>query len=136
MNTSLRIRKRSVITLILFPSFVFAALSGVMLYIWPPRGAIKKESFTLLGGDHHFWEDLHVMGGLLMITAVFFHLIMNWKMLVKHTVDVNPDTKKNFISKEVLIGMAFFVLILGSAVWNVFPETFIADLRQAIRKLW
>lgn len=134
-------KKRSLITLLLLPSFLFCAGSGLILYIWPPRGIAQKTDTSLLGGDHHFWESLHMTGGLLMIAVVAFHLFMNWKTLKTHVVPAGtpqkPGNAPQFaISREALAGIAFFILILSAAIWNFFPESAVMNLREGIHELW
>lgn len=130
------IRKRSVTTLILLPSFVFAAVSGIVLYIWPPKGIARKTDFTLLGGDHHVWETLHITGSLLMVAAVIVHLFMNGKVLAAHIVCERTKAGPLPVSREAVIGLLFFALILAAVIGNVFPASAIMDMREGIREWW
>ena len=129
------LRKRSVVTLVLLPSFIFVTMSGVMLFIWPPRGVISGD-FALLGGDHHFWEELHIMGSILMMAVMVFHLFMNWKPLKGHLVGQRAEYAKLPISREAVMGILFFGIILASAIGDFFPESAIMDLREGVRELW
>ena len=136
---SQKIRKRSVVTLVLLPSFILLALSGIALYIWPPKGVAGKMDFSLLGQDHDFWEDLHMMAGFLMILLFGFHIFMNFMTLKSHVVREERTADgpiKRGISKEFLIGLGFFLVIVSAALWNFFPESAIVELREVIREMW
>ena len=75
--------------------------------------------------DKDQWDTLHTVFGLLMILFGIWHVILNWKAIVKY-----------FASKEFFITTVAVLLITVGSVANVPPFKTIMDAGEKIKKSW
>jgi hypothetical protein len=78
-------QKNWLIDLALFGSAIVAILSGIY-FLFVPSGGFQggRNRFYNLQilFDRHTWDNLHTWGGIAMIAAAVFHLIIHWPWVV------------------------------------------------------
>jgi len=74
--------------MILFGLFVFECLSGLVLWLALPRGALDYSNMTQGNGraflalQRSVWVNLHAWIAVLIVSIIIVHLILNWNWAV------------------------------------------------------
>lgn len=82
VKMSTQTRKNWLIDAVVFLGGLVAALSGIY-FLFIPSGGYQGGRNPMYGVtvlfSRHTWEDLHTWGGVLMIAAALFHLVIHWQ---------------------------------------------------------
>ena len=98
-----KINKRAFTSMFLFFSFILLPLSGIPLHY------TRTESGP--GILEHFLMSVHNISALIFLIAVFVHLSLNWKTLIKY---IAAKTTEYFqFKKEMIIALIIVVFVVG-----------------------
>ena len=109
--------KRAFSAMLMFFSFVLLPLSGIPLHY--SRTNISEgmlnyflsRASTGEGMFEHFLMSVHNMSALIFLIAVFIHLSLNWKSLLKYIATKTEEYFK--FRKEMIIALFTVVVIVG-----------------------
>jgi len=114
---------------VLFGSALIAAISGLYFLYFPIGGfqGGRNPYYNIqVLFSRHTWDDLHMWGGVVMITVAVIHLILHWSWVVNMTRRMIKDiTGKNGkmnlrgrlnLLLNVIVGLSF----LATAVSGVY----------------
>ncbi len=79
---STQTRNNWLVNTAVFTGALLSMLSGIY-FLYAPSGGRSANTAILF--TRTAWEDYHIWGGLLMITAVFLHLTLHWRWIVMTT---------------------------------------------------
>lgn len=94
-----KFNKRAFISLGMFFSALGLPISGIMNH---------ELGFEGLTVERHIWMSVHNVLGLLFVIFFIFHIIFNWKPLIKHFKNVS----NHFISKEAIAAASVVLIFL------------------------
>ncbi len=121
---------RKYISLFLFYTLIAIIISGIVLYIMPHGRIAYWTDWRFLGLDKDQWDALHTIFGFLMIFFGIWHVILNWKSIVRYL----KGKAGILTSKEFLI-TTFIVLIAGvGTLTNLPPFKTVIDIGEKIKK--
>ncbi len=90
---AIRGRNKWLLAAVVFLSGLVAALSGIY-FLFVPSGGYQGGRNPWYGVtilfSRHTWDDLHTLGGVLMIVAAVVHFVIHWrwvKVMSKRTVE-------------------------------------------------
>jgi len=75
---------RKVASLTALVSFVFLALTSLILFAVPHGRVAYWSDWRMWGLSKTQWGDLHINIGVLFLVSIIFHLYFNWKPLVSY----------------------------------------------------
>jgi hypothetical protein len=132
---SIETRKNWLIDAAVFLGGILASLSGVYFLFLPSGGYQGGRNpaygITILFG-RHTWSDLHIWGGVLMITAIAVHLAIHWhwvkRMSTRMVSAMRPQGDKlstgaiTNVAIDALIGISFLVCALSGVYFLFAPS--------------
>ena len=121
---------RSFISISAFLFFIMLLLSGAAAYIKPEGSVASWQSWSFLGLDKGEWEGLHTLIGIFFLTLAFIHIVLNWRMLYLYF------RQKSFFSFEMILGVLFLLLVIGSSVFRLPPFFLLMDAGEYISDSW
>jgi len=108
---------------VLFGSALIAAISGLYFLYFPIGGfqGGRNPYYNIqVLFSRHTWDDLHMWGGVVMITVAVIHLILHWSWVVNMTRRMIKDiTGKN--GKMNLRGRFFLPLLSAGCISCLSP---------------
>ena len=123
-------RIRSFISISAFLFFIMLVLSGAAAYIKPEGSVASWQSWSFLGLDKGEWEGLHTLTGIFFLTLAVIHIILNWRMLFQYL------RQKSFFNFEMILGVLFLLLVIGSSVFRLPPVYLLMDAGEYISDSW
>lgn len=119
---------------VLFGSALIAALSGLYFLYFPSGGyqGGRNPYYNIqVLFSRHTWGDLHIWGGVVMISIAIIHLILHWSWVVNMTRRMLKDlTGKNGkmnrrgrlnLLLNVLVGLSFLVTAISGVYFLFVP---------------
>ena len=105
-------------------------LSGAAAYIKPEGSVASWQSWSLLWLDKDEWEALHTLTGIFFLILSVIHITLNWKMLCQYL------KQRSFLSLEMIFGMLFVLLVVGSSIMPFPPLSLFMDAGEYISDSW
>ena len=142
---------------VLFSSALIAAVSGIYFLYFPSGGyqGGRNPYFNIeVLFSRHTWDDLHMWGGILMISVAVFHLILHWSWFVNMARRMLKDvTGKNGkmnrrgrlnLLLNIIVGISFlftafsgvYFLFVPSGRWAVDPMFLIDRTSWSLIHTW
>ena len=82
--TTQRLSWRRFVTLQVLLGFSLLTVTGLVMFLWPPREIAMATRYTLLGAGKGTWEDVHLTFSFLFLAAVGVHLWLNRRPLLAY----------------------------------------------------
>jgi hypothetical protein len=102
---------RRVVTLTVFLSFVFLALSGVMLFLSPQGRVAYWAGWTLFGLNKDQYSAIHTTFMVLFLTAGIWHIVLNWKPITGYLKDRSRKIRLFTPESSIALALAGFFLV-------------------------
>jgi hypothetical protein len=93
--------KRAFISVALFITGLSLPVSGIMNH---------SLGFEPLTPARHFWMSAHNMSGVLFIICAVFHIVLNWRALLRHM----KNARHVVISREALAAILLLLVVVGA----------------------
>ena len=119
---------------VLFGSALIAALSGLYFLYFPSGGyqGGRNPYYNIqVLFSRHTWGDLHIWGGVVMISIAIIHLILHWSWVVNMTRRMLKDlTGKNGkmnrrgrlnLLLNLLVGLSFLITAISGVYFLFVP---------------
>jgi len=92
-----KIRKIASLTAAL--SFIVMLLTNIILYIVPQGRIAYWADWRLWNLTKEQWGNIHINTGILLLTALGFHIYYNWKPILSYLKDAELSSLKTFTKK-------------------------------------
>ena len=125
---------RPFISWMLVFSFLFMLLTGVVLFVQPYGRVAYWIDWTLLGLGKDDWEGVHICMSVLFLVAIFIHIYLNWKSLIKYVKKEAGGTLKHF--KKVVAAFVLVAVVIAGTLLGINPFQSILDLNEYAKSSW
>ena len=123
---------RRVASLLSLFLFVFAVLTGIVLYIVPPTRVANALAWTVLGFSKGEYVRVHTIASFCFLMVGIWHIWFNWEALKEYLL---PQSKEKWRS-EPLLAAGMVVLLMAGTVANVWPVSAVMDFGQTVKESW
>jgi hypothetical protein len=125
---------RRIISLTTFLSFIFLALSGIMLF-FSPRGRIANwGGWTLFGLSKEQYSAIHTTFMVLFLVTGIWHIVLNWRPIVGYLKDRSKKIRVFTPESSVALGLALIFLVGPLA--GIPPFSQFLNLGEGIKDYW
>ncbi|MGD2120145.1 MAG: DUF4405 domain-containing protein [Gemmatimonadota bacterium] len=125
---------RRIISLTVFLSFIFLALSGIMLF-FSPRGRIANwGGWTLFGFTKEEYSAVHTTFMVLFLVTGIWHIVLNWRPIVGYLKDRSKKIRVFTPESSLAMGLALLFLagpLMGLPLFKQF-----LDAGEGIKDYW
>lgn len=122
---------RKVASLTALVSFVFLALTSLILFVVPHGRVAYWSDWRLWGLSKTQWGDLHINIGVLFLVAIIFHLYFNWKPLVSY---LKTQSKQMVVfTGEFTASLIILLVFCLGTFYLVPPFSWVLDGNAAIK---
>lgn len=125
---SKQIRDKWLLDAITFIGGCLAAFTGIY-FLYVPTGGYQGGRNVYYKGTFLFerstWEDLHIWGGVIMVSAVLVHLVRNWQWVVVMSKRVMRSIRSvgTTLSQKTRVNVAINLVLglsfMGSAISGI-----------------
>ena len=125
---------RGLVSLMAGVGLLIIAVTGVVVYIVPHGRIAYWTDWRFLGLTKTTWGDMHVLGGLLLLVAVGFHVYLNWKPLMSYLVARTTGSLN--LKKEIAVSLIVGCWVVLSAMFHLPPLSYVLDLSEYVKSSW
>lgn len=125
---------RRVISLTLLLSFVFLALSGVMLFLSPQGRVAYWAGWTLFGLTKDQYSAVHTTFMVLFLSVGVWHLVLNWKPITGYLK--NRSKQMRIFTPEASIALALALFFLVGPLTGLPPFKQFLDAGVEVKEYW
>ena len=134
MKNKKQFNLRAFISLYMTIAFIIMTISGIILYT-APAGRIAHWSYwALFGFTKDQWQAFHIMFTFIFVIAGIFHIIYNWKPLIKYISNKMSGTTS--IRKELIYSVLFSVFVFGGTYYKIPPFINVIDFGEYLTDSW
>lgn len=127
-------RLRRFITLTVFISFVFLALTGVMLFLSPQGRIAHWSGWQMLGLSREQYVALHTTFMVLFLVVGIWHIVYNWKPIVTYLKSRSKNVR--VLTLESWSALALGVVILAGTLVGAPPFQQFLGIGESIKAFW
>ncbi|TFH64345.1 MAG: DUF4405 domain-containing protein, partial [Gemmatimonadales bacterium] len=110
---------RRVISLTTFFSFIFLALSGIMLFLSPQGRVAYWAGWTLFGLSKDQYTAVHTTLMVLFLVTGIWHIVLNWRPIVGYLKD--RSKKIRVFTPESSLALALALAFLAGPLLRFPP---------------
>jgi hypothetical protein len=114
--------------------FLVITVSGIVAFIMPHGRIAYWTNWRLLGLSKTNWNDIHILGSLLFLGAICFHIYFNWKPLVNYFV--GKAGRLPNLKREIALSLVVGFLFVMSAILHLPPISYVLDLNNYVKESW
>ncbi len=125
---------RGFVSLLAAFSFVFAFISGIILYFTPQGRIAYWINWKFLGLTKTDWTNMHIIFCIVFMLTAFFHLYYNWNVLINY---IYSKAKKAMnLKKELAIVCILVILSFIGSLKPFPPFSLIIDFSDYLKNAW
>lgn len=125
---------RGFVSLLIAFSFLFAFISGIILYFTPQGRIAYWINWKFLGLTKTDWTNMHIIFCIIFMLTAFFHLYYNWNVLINY---IYSKVKKAMnLKKELAIVSLLIVLSFIGSLKPFPPFSLIIDFSDYLKNAW
>lgn len=125
---------RGFVSLLTAFSFLFAFVSGVVLYFTPQGRIAYWINWKFLGLTKTDWTNMHIIFCIVFMITAFFHIYYNWNVLINY---IYSKAKKAMnLKKELAIVSLLIVLSFIGSLKPFPPFSLIIDFSDYLKNAW
>lgn len=125
---------RGFVSLLTAFSFVFAFISGIILYFTPQGRIAYWINWKFLGLTKTDWTNMHIIFCIVFMLTAFFHVYYNWNVLINY---IYSKAKKALnLRKELTVVCAIVILSFIGSLKPFPPFNFLLDLSDYLKNAW
>lgn len=136
----IKFRSRAVTSLLMLFGFLVLVVSGVVLYAAPRGRTARDIDWQVLFLEKAEWSNLHLVFGAVFIIAGFYHLALNRHPLFSYFRQKmrqgTSGTRRAALRLEPVVALAVALLLIGTAIGNAPPASYLVDLHHTIVDSW
>lgn len=125
---------RRVISLTVFASFFFLALSGIMLFLSPQGRVAYWSGWTLLGLTKDQYSAVHTTFMVLFLSVGIWHIVLNWKPITGYLKDRSRQIR--IFTPESTVALALAALFLVGPLAGFPPFKQFLDAGVEVKDYW
>ncbi len=125
---------RRVISLTTFLSFIFLALSGLMLFLSPQGRVAYWAGWTLFGLSKDQYSAVHTTLMVLFLATGIWHIVLNWRPIVGYLKD--RSKKIRIFTPESSLALALALAFLAGPLLRFPPFSQFLDAGADIKGYW
>jgi hypothetical protein len=125
---------RRVVSLTVLLSFVFLALSGIMLFLSPQGRVAYWSGWTLFGLSKDEYSAIHTTFMTLFLVGGIWHIVLNWRPITGYLKD--RSKKIRLFTPESSVALALTLLFLLGPLAGFFPFKQFLDAGEGIKAHW
>jgi len=125
---------RRVISLTVFLSFIFLALSGIMLFVSPQGRVAYWAGWKMLGLSKDQYSEVHTTFMILFLVTGIWHIVLNWKPIVGYMK--NRSKQVRFFTPESTLAMLLTAAFLVGPLAGLFPFRQYLDAGADVKAYW
>ncbi len=125
---------RRVISLTLILSFVFLALSGIMLFVSPQGRVAHWAGWTLFGLTKDQYSAIHTNFMVLFLTVGIWHIVLNWRPITGYLK--NRSKKIRLLTPESALALGLSLVFLVGPLTGLFPFQQFLDAGEDVKAFW
>jgi hypothetical protein len=127
-------KTRRLVTFTVLTSFVFLALTGIVLFFSPQGRIAYWSGWRMLGLSREQYVALHTTFMALFLVVGVWHIVLNWKPIVNYLKD---RTKKVRMSTpEFSVALALSGLFFVGTLAGLFPFQQFLGVGEAVKDYW
>lgn len=128
------INPRGFVSLLTAFSFLFAFVSGIILYFTPQGRVAYWINWKFLGLTKTDWTNMHIIFCIVFMITAFFHIYYNWNVLINY---IYSKVKKAMNLKKELAVVTLLVLLSFIGSLSPFPPfSLLLDLSDYLKSSW
>lgn len=125
---------RRLVSLTALTSFVFLALTGIMLFFSPQGRVAYWSGWRLLGLSREQYVALHTTFMVLFVVVGVWHIVLNWKPIVNYLKDRTKRVR--VLTPEFSIALALGGLFFVGTLAGLFPFQQFLGIGEAVKDYW
>ncbi len=125
---------RGLVSLMAAVGFLIITVTGLVVYIMPHGRIAYRTDWRFLGLSKTTCGDMHILGGLLLLVAIGFHIYFNWKSLMSYLV--TRTTRSLNLKKEIAVSLIVGSWVVMNAMFHIPPLSYILDLNEYVKSSW
>lgn len=130
----LDMKTRRVISLTVLLSFVFLALSGIMLFFSPQGRVAYWAGWRIFGLSKDQYTAIHTTFMILFLVTGIWHIVLNWKPIVGYLKD--RSKKIRVFRPESSLALGLTLLFLVGPLTGLPPFKQFLDAGEGIKAYW
>lgn len=125
---------RGFVSLLIAFSFIFAFISGVILYFTPQGRIAYWINWKFFGLTKTDWTNMHIIFCIVFMITAFFHIYYNWNALINY---IYSKVKKAMNLKKELAAVSLLILLSFIGSLKPFPPfNLLLDLSDYLKSSW
>jgi hypothetical protein len=125
---------RRIISLTVFLSFIFLALSGIMLFLSPQGRVAYWAGWTLLGLSKEEYTSVHTTFMVLFLVTGIWHIVLNWRPIVGYLKD--RSKKLRVFTPESSVAVVLSAAFLLGPLFRIPPFEQFLNAGEDIKGYW
>ena len=125
---------RRLVSFTALTSFVFLALTGLMLFFSPQGRVAYWSGWRMLGLSREQYVALHTTFMLLFLVVGIWHIVLNWKPIVNYLKDRRK--KVRVFTPEFSVALALSGLFFVGTLAGLFPFQQFLSVGEAVKGYW
>jgi hypothetical protein len=125
---------RSLVSFYLLFAAIVLLVSGVVLFISPPGRVAHSTDWRFLGFNKEQWEAIHTLPGYVGTVFAVWHLILNWKAMLRYLQDRARRVYK--LKAEFVVALLLTGIVWAGAALHLPPFGTVMDWGEGIKETW
>jgi hypothetical protein len=125
---------RRIISLTVLVSFLFLALSGIMLFLSPQGRVAYWAGWAMLGLSKEQWSSVHITYMVLFLVIGVWHIVLNWRPIVGYLK--NRSKQIRVFTPESSVAMGLALLFFVGPLLRIPPFAQFLDASDGIKAYW
>lgn len=115
-------------------SFLFIAISGIILYITPPGRVANWTDWRFLFLSKHEWQAVHTILSFMFVISAGFHIYFNWKVLVTYLRTKLQEGMK--MKRELALSSIIILAVISLTLVDAPPFSTVMNFGADISNSW
>lgn len=125
---------RGFVSLLTAFSFLFAFISGIVLYFTPQGRIAYWINWKFLGLTKTDWTNMHIIFCITFMLTAFFHIYYNWNVLLNY---IYSKARKAMNLKRELAAVTILITLSFVGSLTPFPPfSLLIDLSEYLKNSW
>lgn len=125
---------RAFISFYVVLSFIFIAISGIILYITPPGRVANWTDWRFLFLSKHEWQAVHTILSFMFVISAGFHIYFNWKVLITYLRTKLQEGMK--MKRELTLSSIIILAVISLTLIDAPPFSTVMDFGSDISNSW
>jgi hypothetical protein len=124
----MKLRKLTSLTALLASALML--LTSIVLYVVPQGRIAYWSDWRLWGLTKTDWGNLHIHSGMLLLTAISFHVYFNWKPMISYLI----SKRIRLISVELSVALIITLACVSGTYLLVPPFSWVITLNEQVKE--